>query len=304
MNLNSRAGILALLVIAATIIAVVLFRHDGARLSVATEESHSDDSIHDAVGATDGSLARSNKPSETSMMEAYGAGSFSKLKECYFTASQMAALKATILECESLAGLREVENSYIQCRKNIDERRNSLGDMKQKLADCPNESAIAAAYYMSTRAAAAAGNQDAQLCYLQSAFGTELIYSEQDIRRYEQDAPRYADAAMQRGDWRIVELMSMGRFTEASGLLPRLTSGVLSTRYTMNRLARLGATDGYANYLDMYAKQDILSASRTGSDALSPKEISEAENEARRLYALYFTSSPRQAERPIACKAS
>jgi hypothetical protein len=63
--------------------------------------------------------------------------------------------------------------------------------------------------------------------------------------------PRYVDAALKRGDWRVVELLNTRHFHPGSGPL-RLLEGVgdHDTQYKMTKLLRLGASGSYAKSLD------------------------------------------------------
>nr|WP_295381205.1 hypothetical protein [Pseudoxanthomonas sp.] len=227
---------------------------------------------------------------------------FERSQTCYFAHIAVNSLREALVSCKSLEGIREVESTYKQCAQQLGVRQAELEDKEATLAQCPgDELKLASDYYASTKAAAAQGNADAQLCYLQSAYGTLGVYSDQDARDYDRDAPRYVQMALQRGDWRIVSLLGTKRLEPASGLLSRLVKGDLQTQYQMNRLARLGAAGEYANQLDLDARHSLLAKERLGADALTPQQIAEADARAREMYKKYFSKAGPLRARPLPC---
>lgn len=152
------------------------------------------------------------------------------------------------------------------------------------------------AFYASTVAAARNGDVDAQICYLQSDFKLDRPYTEAEMGEFREDGTAYIDAAMKRGDWRVVQLLMTSRknLGSLSGLLPLLTNGDPVEVYRMNRLARLGATGAYAQQLDA-----------TAMDPQQPiplKEAADANAWAQQTFNAYFASSPLLSERPVACQ--
>lgn len=227
---------------------------------------------------------------------------FERSQACYFARTAANSIREAMLSCKSLEGIKEVEVTYKQCAQQLSVRQKELHDKEATLAQCPgDELKLATDYYASTKAAAAQGNADAQLCYLQSAYGTLGVYSEHDARDYDRDAPRYVQMALQRGDWRIVGLLGTKRLEPASGLLSRLVKGDLQTQYQMNRLARLGATGEYAKQLDLDARYSLLAKERLGADALTPQQIAEADARARDMYQKYFSRAEPLRARPLPC---
>lgn len=232
-----------------------------------------------------------------------GAVDFNRNQTCFFARKEADALKEASIACESLAGVKEVEKGYEQCRGDKARIDADLQKLAPIVSQCPGTDAqLADAYRASTKAAASQGNPDAQLCYLQSGFGVGTAYSEQDIRDFDRDSKQYVELALQRGDWRIVEILGAGRFTPASGLLPRVAKGDVFTQYQMNRLARLGAVGDYAAHLDRLAGADFRSPERSGSDALTPKQVAEADRLASEMHSRYFANAAPLTERPIPCK--
>lgn len=83
-------------------------------------------------------------------------------------------------------------------------------------------------YFEATKQAAKRGDVDAQLCYLRGDFFSpegKQIFTDAENEQYKKDAPRYVDAALKRGDWRVVELLNTRHFHPGSGPL-RLLEGV------------------------------------------------------------------------------
>ena len=78
-------------------------------------------------------------------------------------------------------------------------------------------------YFKATKEAAERGNADAQLCYLQGDFFSPegaQIFTDAEIEEYREVAPKYVDAALKRGDWRIVYLLNTQHFHPGSGTAP------------------------------------------------------------------------------------
>lgn len=232
------------------------------------------------------------------------AQAFIQSQTCYFATSHVNVVREAMASCDALEGIEAVAATYQQCLVERPQLEQRLSKLEEQARGCQGSAEeTRTAYYLATKVAAAQGNLDAQLCYLQSAFGPEMNYTDQDLREYLQDAPRYAQSGIARGDWRVVEVLGTTRFDLGSGLLPNLVKGDIKTAYQMNRLARLGASGEYARKLDNEVARELFSLSRTGPDALTPQQRAEAEARARDLYRKYFSRSQTVAERPIPCKS-
>ncbi|MGH8239000.1 MAG: hypothetical protein ACREXP_18540 [Steroidobacteraceae bacterium] len=108
-------------------------------------------------------------------------------------------------------------------------------------------------YFAATKQAAKSGNADAQLCYLRGDFFSPegaQIFTDAEIEEHKQVAPKYVDAALKRGDWRIVHLLSTRHVHQGSGPLNLLEGiGDRDTHYKMTKLLRLGASGSYAKFM-------------------------------------------------------
>lgn len=106
-------------------------------------------------------------------------------------------------------------------------------------------------FFSATAIAAAAGNIEAQLCYVAGRFNLQREWSNKEISEFSNAAPNYIDAALDRGDWRMVELLrgASPNVVRQYGLLEHVLDGSTDIRYRMNRLLRQGSVDPTYSYL-------------------------------------------------------
>ena len=145
---------------------------------------------------------------------------------------------------------------YAQCLNgwmNVPNRK-AAAEAALKDAGCGDMSDVRTRYFEATKQAARAGDADAQMCYLQGEFGTaggQPLFTAAEVEGYARIAPQYVDAALRRGDWRIVDLMTKASFhpgVEPIRQIPDI--GKPETIYKMTKLLRLGANGFYAKSLD------------------------------------------------------
>ena len=126
-------------------------------------------------------------------------------------------------------------------------------------SDC-DEADLGTRDFEATKQAAKRGDVDAQVCYVKGDGvrpDGKQIFTDAEIEQYKKDAPRYVDAALKRGDWRVVELLNKRHFHPGSGPLDLLEGvGDRDTQYKMTRLLRLGASGSYAEFLDGNGKHE------------------------------------------------
>lgn len=153
-------------------------------------------------------------------------------------------------------------------------------------------------FYEDTMRAAAAGDADAQICYIGSRYGLDRPWTKEEVRHYADNAGSYVDQAFARGDWRVVEMFQTTRnMIERYTLLHHVAPYDPVHSYRMNRLLRLGATDGkYAHLLDAVAKH--------GHESLSYQARVDAELWASRMYALHFSRAKGLSGPPKTCMPS
>ncbi|ASR42750.1 hypothetical protein BEN78_04465 [Xanthomonas citri pv. mangiferaeindicae] len=146
-----------------------------------------------------------------------------------------------------------------------------------------------------TMRAAELGDLDAQICYVNSNFVLQRPWTAQEHRDYADRAPKYVEAALSRGDWRIVEVLRVADLTlvEERGLPFQITAGDQLTIYKMNRLLRMGAADGFASYLDNLLMRPAFPHSE--------EEIAEADRWVRKIFDAHFGMSPKLTAPPNVC---
>jgi hypothetical protein len=171
----------------------------------------------------------------------------------------------------------------------------------------PEDADLVRNYYDSTKQAAQQGAPSAQMCYLQSnfpGFDARSHYSEQDVAEYKASSSVYIRDAFQRGDWRIVQLLSNDHRGGITGLAIDIPDiGTPSTMYKMLTLLRLGASGDYANQLDSQI-DDLVRPDGKENPELPQSMIDEDETWAQETHSKYFSVSPRLKETPFPCGSS
>jgi hypothetical protein len=95
---------------------------------------------------------------------------FIKWEACY-RASRLLAVSKQNADCKFYEGKPEPARGYEECLSHWVERHDRMEAAQAALSGCGNDDvAILDHYYSATKAAAKAGDPDAQLCYLQSDF--------------------------------------------------------------------------------------------------------------------------------------
>jgi len=142
--------------------------------------------------------------------------------------------------------------------------------------------------------AARAGNTDAQMCYFEWA---SPLISTAYIARYKKEAGLYMQKALQRGDWRMVQLLTTSNETLAhGGAGPIGNMSIIGSWFTIYRAIRLlqrGAAPDYKNSLAPRAKE--------AASHLTREQINNANVRAAQEFRLHFSSSPMLSSDPIPC---
>ena len=187
---------------------------------------------------------------------------------------------------------------FARCSETSATYRDDIARLERDSAHCEINEAIAEdEYFDAVLKAAKLGNVDAQICFVDSSFHLSMPWSDEARERYRELARTYVDAAIKRGDWRIVQLLGTGfRGFGNRDLLRSVTSGDRLSVYRMNRLKRHGAIGEYARILDLTATNP--EAPFAAGDAKA------AENWALETYGSYFSQSPLLTEEPTPCAAS
>ncbi|QWT22124.1 hypothetical protein KPL74_08965 [Bacillus sp. NP157] len=219
---------------------------------------------------------------------------FQSDKLCASTLRDVAQQRQQIEACDKLDAYPEAQ---AKCRARVESFPARIAASQQSLGSCAGmtQQEAEAAFYEQTVAAARAGDVDAQLCYVQSNFHLGRPFSKAEEVAYRDEAAAYADAALKRGDWRIVAVLmtSQSVLAHSEGLLATLTNADPVQIYRMNRLARLGATGDYAKVLDAVAVDP--------QRPLPLKVEADANAWAQSTFNAYFQDSPVMSERPQPC---
>jgi len=211
----------------------------------------------------------------------------------------------TVSRQKSLVQLRAEFRESQRC---LDERvtvranlGNGSGTMPPHIPGCDELKIALRRLYEATRAAAQAGDLDAQMCYLMQRAGdrdTGFMLSDMEIAEYQSLAPQYVDAAFKRGDWRVVDLLGF-HVVDSPGLFVQLEQWKDPLReYKAHHLLLLGAGD-----VDPQDPDYWLPALRIPESTLSAQEIRDSDAWAHEMYDKYFISQPRLLEEPRVCTA-
>lgn len=230
---------------------------------------------------------------------------FHKYRYCAHNLGIILSARSRV-DCSWYEGKPQFEKAYASCLERSLDEQNTIGAARKAMAGCPNdEDTLMREYFKATKAAARMGDLDAQLCYLASdpvdSRGNSL-YTDGDVAEYRSTAPLYVSNALKRGDWRVVALLSKRFIDRPTGFVTYLGVGQPEMIYKMDKLLRLGATGGYASFLD-----DELgtSANPGGSDRgieLTQNELANSDEWAEETYTQYFASAEPLTDPPEVCQ--
>ncbi|WP_139381362.1 hypothetical protein [Pseudoxanthomonas indica] len=226
---------------------------------------------------------------------------FEEARECAMASRAVETIVSQFDACKvnSVGADPILHADYLQsCKDRIARLTPELTRASKSLTACGPNRVTEDTWFRATRDAAAAGNQQAQLCLVDGKFKLTTPLTADERREYEVQATKYINAGMQRGDWRMAELLHASRRYRTDGMpLPGTVLGSdLPSILELNRLLRLAASDkAYSTRLD------YLPASR--GPAPSPQDIQQAQHWAERTCQLYFKHSPRLATTPEVCSS-
>jgi hypothetical protein len=230
---------------------------------------------------------------------------FRRFRHCYQDYLQSLYLNDAVNQCSTHP---DDKGNFISCKEGMAGAQLKLNSVRDSMANCGEYADIARKYYGATKVAAKTGDQDAQMCYVQSGFQSgyvyaneEPLYTEQDVADYEADSPKYISDALARGDWRVVQILSTHFFEPSSGLMGLIDHiGEPETVYKMEKLLQLGAAAGYAKTLS-YTIEGLAHPDLAPDQALPEQRIAEADAWAEQMYAQHFTRSPKLTREPVPC---
>ncbi len=178
-------------------------------------------------------------------------------------------------------------------------RANLGGTMPTHIPGCDDMRGASRSLYEATKAAAKAGDLDAQLCFLMQEAGDResgFALSEAEIAEYRSLAPQYVDAAFKRGDWRVVHLLGF-HVVDWAGLFIGLKQWKDPAReYKAHQLLLLGAGD-----VDPQDPDYWLQPLRIPESTFSAQEIRDSDAWAHEMYDKYFSSQPTLMKEPRVC---
>ena len=182
---------------------------------------------------------------------------------------------------------------------------NGSGTMPPHIPGCDELKIALRRLYEATRAAAQAGDLDAQMCYLMQIAGdrdTGFMLSDVEVAEYQSLAPQYVDAAIKRGDWRVVDLLGF-HVVDSPGLFVQLEQWKDPSReYKAHQLLLLGAGDVDPQDTDLWLWQLRMPQSRQNW-RLPAQEIQDSDAWAQETYDKYFISQPKLLKEPRVCTA-
>lgn len=216
----------------------------------------------------------------------HAVAAFHRSLQCHVASNRIKSLQSQIAACDSLGNTMDDV-----CRRNIKQAEADIRDETARLAGCSTVPAIIEkAYFDSVSRAAELGNSDAQVCYVQGDFFSEI--DRQQMEQYKDNALNYIQLGLERGDWRIVSLLAT-RNVDYIGRLGELALDNPYDIFRMNRLLRHGATGDYGHLLDLDAQDLAVRLSKAKLDSA----IAWAEQE----YKQYFLDSPALSLAPTVC---
>jgi hypothetical protein len=301
---SATASVLVLLIVAALI--AVYFGHR-SRTSVDDAPAAASKSALDIrKSETATSAAREAAPPASIAVTPKDAGEiFHSLQLCAFASRELAFTK-WLSDCKQYEGQPQFQELYARCLNgwmNVANRK-AAAEAALKEAGCGDTTDVEARYFEATKQAAKAGETDAQMCYLQGNLGTSRevpLFTDADLEEYKRVAPLYVDAALRRGDWRIVELMTKRSFHPGAGPVTQIPNiGKKETIYKMTKLLRLGATGAYAKNLD--ADLDgMIHPDLVPEAALPADVVKQGDAWAQETFNQTFSGVAGLTERPTVC---
>lgn len=224
---------------------------------------------------------------------------FKSAKRCLEAMTTLGQMQQEIFICNfRMNDMGVASRNECQAKAAELSRRAKSIDENAVISACSRDpQALSDKYNAAVRAAAEAGNFDAQVCFVQGAGGQGAV--QVDVPEYRARAGAYLNHALDRGDWRAVELLSTSPMSIAhgAGMLVNLPEvGKWETAYGALKLLRLGAVGDYAKSLDGRLAE---AAHWLGSD-----KVRAAEQWARDMYRTRFSDSPKLTADPVPCLAS
>jgi hypothetical protein len=220
---------------------------------------------------------------------------FHTTQRCYLLAARIASLKR-MADCSPMNGRPGLELPYAACLNRVVDNQDRIRAAQAAMTSCGDEKTLVRRYFDATKSAAKNGDVEAQLCYVAGVFAEpdgSTHFTDEDLAEYRAAAPAYVDAALERGDWRVVAVLS-DHYVDSMPLARLLDgAGEPETIYKSDALLRRGAVGDYAQTLND-AMQSL---------EVSPAGAAAAEDWARLTYTRSFSGSPALSAPPPRCGA-
>jgi hypothetical protein len=230
------------------------------------------------------------------------SNAFRELRQCVYASRELINAKH-LADCRFYEGKPDYQVALAECMHGRTKAQSRIAAAEAVLSHC-DATNMGTRYFQATKQAAKQGDVDAQLCYLQGDFFSPegaQIFTDAENEQYKKGAPRYVDAALKRGDWRVVELLNTRHFHPGSGPLYLLEGvGDRNTQYKMTRLLRLGSSGSYAEFLDGRL-ESMKHPDLDPSAAVPPQVVKESDAWAQQTYTDYFAGVPGLTEAPTVC---
>lgn len=214
---------------------------------------------------------------------------FHETAQCYDASNKLASTKAELNRCAETIRPEFLD----KCREQANELNESFRAAKEQSKPCSRLSPYdeISLRYHAARIAAKFGDVDAQMCLLEGDYDQRVMHlSDEEQAQYQIDVINYLNQAMERGDWRAPEAMTVSAKSRAyeRSLQYLLTEGDGHTRYRNRHLMRFGALGEYAEEL--------------GPDSDFPGDYyADDDSWAKQQYEAHFLKSPRLHKNPTVC---
>lgn len=156
--------------------------------------------------------------------------------------------------------------------------------------------ALASTYHAALEAATRHDLPDAEICYVEGW----IYFDVRDKPTYIEKSRVFIHRAIRRGDWRIVELLSIPVESQGHGgggmMLNLPIMGTAFTAYRFNRLLEYGARGDYAGIVKVRADNE--------AHFLRPAQIANANRWAAATYRAWFRHAGTFTRAPVPCRQS
>lgn len=249
-----------------------------------------------APGAEFGAVANVHKNAISQFDRNMYSQIFMDAKQCFEGGIKTGLFYNQVVVCKSKAysGAANPANCGA-AEKKLESSTRQMGAGQGRTQVCSADPKVLRAQFGdATVKAAETGDVDAQMCYIAGNWDTS---SGAESAFYVRKAQRYMKRALDRGDWRILQLLTVTEDDVGGGAAGRMVNlpitGSPFTVYRATRLLEKGVTGEYLDVLKMKA-----------SDAkahLSRPQIKNANAWVVQQYNLHFRNSPKLSSRPVPC---